>query len=621
MPSVTPQTFQPEETLNLIAERAKVLAESGQPPVFDVNVSRKNPQTGIPNQIASFSNATLEHITEPLRWLPMLCGGGEYVLNVRHPSVQGRIGGPILTIIDKTAPGMEPRAVNPNVTKLPTWMGPQFTGPWPDLPPQQPPAGATVHGNGFQTTAGYGIPQLPPPQPQQVTPADRERELTQQLADLKAHAARIEAEAKATASLEAERRSNEARLREVQQQAENARRDLEQRTAAQIAELRASQVKPDPAGGWEKLIAVVMPLVQQMMTAQHETRVMMMKMNEDQNRRQLEAAEKQHQAQMELMRAVTAKPAGMSEEMRLLIEQLRADKKDGGNDAAAAMMTRMVEAMGMVSKTSMGMIETIADIQMGDSEHPMVGAIREAVSAMKLLMAGSKEGAQRVVQKQIPAGQRQLTPQQQAALRAEQQRQAQHAANQRAAQQAAAAQAGKQTPPKPPAPQPQPVPVTTFVPPAAAPQPQPAPVAEPAHSHFEILKAGVAAFKPPEEVADYFIQLVKADEPSLEAELNKHGGSPFALLQAEFGQPFIAANAAYFAELGTALDKKGIAEGLWTEDDDDEGDDVDDDGPDDAPPPPTLVAVPDLEATIPLDAAPAAPVPESAAVVVAPKTE
>lgn len=596
MPNPIPQTFSPEDTLALIAERAKVLTEGGQPPVFDVNVSRKNPQTGIPNQIASFSNATLEHIIEPLRWLPMLCGGGEYVLNVRHPSVQGRIGGPILIPIDKSAPGMEPRAVNPNVTKLPTWMGPQFTGPWPEG--QSVPAGATVHGNGFQTTAGYGMLNLGGTSPQQ--PVDRERELAAQLADLKAQNARIEAEARARAELESERRQNDARLREVQTQAERDRRESETRFQAQLAQ----QPRVDPADGWQKLITIVMPIVQQMLTSQHEMRVMMMKMSEEQNRRQLEASEKQHQAQMEMIRAITAKP-GMSEEMRLLIEQLRADKKDGGNDAAAAMMTRMVEAMGMVSKTSMGMIETIADIQMGDSEHPMVGAIREAVQAMKLLMAGSKEGAQRVVQKQLPQQQpgQQLTPQQAANLRAQQQQRAQHAANQAAAQRAAAAAAGKQTPQKPPAPHgPQSVPVMTFVPPAAALQPAPAP------THFEILKAGIEAFKPVEEVAEYFIKLVKADEASLAAELGKHGGSPFGLLQAEFGQPFIMANKEYFAELGETLDKKGIEAGLWEEE-------PEDDEPDEPGEP---EAAPDvsLSATIPLDAAPAAPVEEAASVVV-----
>jgi hypothetical protein len=601
-----PQMFTPEETLNLIAERAKVLAEGGLPPIFDINVSRKNQQTGIPNQIASFSGATLEHITDPIRWLPMLAGGGEYILNVRHPSVQGRIGGPLVATFDKTGPGMESRAVNPSVTRLPNWVGPSFTGPFPEQV-NQPAAGATAPTNGLQYTAGYGLPQgLGQTTP--AAPVDRERELTAQLADTKAALARIEAESRARTELESERRQNETRLREVEQKADRERRDLEARMQAQVAELRAAATaapKPDPAAGWQQLITVFMPIVQQMLTSQHETRLAMMKTSDENARRQIEASEKQHQAQMEMIRTITAKPAGMSEEMRLLIETLKADK--GGDSASAAMMTRMVEAMGMVSKTSMGMIETIADIQMGDSEHPMVGAIREAVQAMKLLMTGTKEGAQRVVQKQLTQGQQQLTPQQAAQLRAQQQARVQ----QQQAQARAAQQAGRQTPQKPPAPQaagPQPVPVTTFVPPAPAVQPPPTVTP----SHFQILRAGIEALKPAEEVAEYFISLVKADEPSLSAELGKHGGSPFALLQAEFGQPFIFANKEYFAELGETLDQKGIAAGLWEDDgDDDDGDE------DESPEMVTVADGPDLIATIPLDAKPEAlPAEAEAAVVV-----
>ncbi len=569
-----PQT---EEVLAHIAEKAKALAAAGETPLFDVVLCRRS-TSGIQQQLASFTAATLEHIQDPMRWIPQFCGGGEYVLNVRHASQPNRVGnGPVQVNIDKSSPGMEPRAPNAAVTRLPNWTGPLLvsdaTG---GAVTPSPYAGATATPGVPQMTTGYNLPS----QPSLSTPADtRERELAQQLADVRAHLARTEAEAKARSELEAERRAAEARVREAEQRAEQRVRESQAATERQIADLRAQltaqqQVRP-PETDWKSLVAVFMPIVQQMLTTQHEMRLATLKLNEDANRRQLEQAEKQHNQQLELMRAITAKP-GISDEMKLLIETLKADRAGGGNEAAAVMMSRMMEAAAMTAKTSIQMAEAMAEIAAPNEEHPAVSAIREGVSAIKVIMAGARDGAQRVIpKKQLPPGQQQvagqarppLTPQQVAQLRQ---------------QQAAQAQAARQVPPKP-----APAPATAAAPPAVATVPTPTvePVAAapveaapvvPAvptiggRTHFEVLMQGIAEKRPVPEVVDYFFGLVKAEDASLATEMEKHGGSPFDLLQAHFGLPFIQANSGYFSELGTAVNDRGIEIGLWNDDEDGE---------------------------------------------------
>lgn len=622
MAGINPPTLSPEETMAAIVERMNVLKASERPPLFDLNVSRRN-AAGIPQQLASFSNATFDHITNPLRWLPQLLGGGEYTINVRHPDVPDRIGGPIPVNIDKTLPGMEPKAIDPRIARAPSWPGPTLVGGAYQEPAPTVAAGATAlpWGNPFgsQVTTGYGMPTLmPAPQ------SDREREQAAQLAELRAQLARTEAEAKARAELESERRASAERLREAERKTEEAVRAAEARTAAQLAEMRATlatATTPKVDNGWKDLIALAMPLVQSMLNAQQEMRVLMLKTSEEQNRRQIEASEKQHAAQMAMIQAITAQKPGMSEEMKMLIESLKSNGNSG--EAMASFMTKQLEAMGIMSRMATDLVTTAAELQLGDSEHPVTGMIRAAVDAMKSMSAGSREASQRIIPKKpqqpLPPG---MTPQQYAQWQLQQQQ---------ARAQRAAAAAGRQPPPKappqPPAqqpppqaqPQPQqaPVPVVTFTEPAAAPQPAgPVLMTTPDGrqvTHFDILKAGIEALRPPEEVVDYLVQLKNNDELSLKQKLDAVGGSPWQLIQQEFATGFLLKNKGYLKQLGEIIDARGVQEGWWEEEPDDDGEEEESEqeaGP-------TLVAVELGEATIPLEAAPAAPVPEAAAVVVA----
>ncbi len=595
-----PATMQPiplEETHALIAQRAQVLKEQQKPALFDINVSRRN-NSGVPQQLASFNNATMEHIMDPLRWLPQLLGGGEYILNVRHPDIPERIGGPIGVNIDKTLPGMEPKAIDPRITRLPTWSGPTLVGGAYNEPGPTTHAGATV----VSAAALNGLPQVglshgSALSAQQPTP-DRERELQAQLAELRASLARTEAEARARVELENERRASAEKLREAERRADEAVRNAEARTQQQLQEMR-SQIAAAAAAavpkenGWEKLLTVVIPIVQQVLQGQQETRLAMLKMNEEQNRRAIETSEKQHAMQMDLIKAVSAKP-GMSDEMRLLVETLKDRSSGNGNEAMAALMKSQLEGLGMMSRMATDLVQVASEIQLGDSEHPITGMMRAAIEAMKTMNAGAKDAAQRIVPKKpvqpLPQG---MTPQQYAAWQQQQ-------ARARAAQAQAQAAAGRAAPPKQPGPQvvnvpPPPAPVAQAVP-QAVPQPPPpaAPVIQPAEvthfaeppaaepqqmqtpdgrmvTHFDILKAGILEKKDAAEVVDYFVQLKNADEPSLKAALDKYSGSPWDLLKGELGMGFVMSNAKYLEELGETIDAAGVREGWWEEADDEEG--------------------------------------------------
>lgn len=645
--STAPQTYSQDDTLALISERAKVLTESGQPALFEVNLNRRT-QQGVNQTIASLSAATLEQINDPMRWVPMLCGGGEYIINVRHPSVTGRIGGPLGFNAPTDGPGMQPHPPNPLVTLRPDWQGPKLNTP--AMPEQQvvAPNGGPVTPAGVAFANGYGTPPAP------VAISDRERELSQQLADLKAQNARIETEAKARAEMEAVKRDADQRIRDAEKRAEDRQRESDTRMRdleAKLNTVLATPPRPPETNPIEKIIpliaSLVMPLIERMLTSQHETRQLMLRQNEEQNRRQIEANEKQYAMQLEMIRAQANKP-GMSDEMKLLITTLQSQASQNGGEGQAMMMTRMVEAMGMVSKTSMSMIETTVDALGGDPEHPAVIAIREGAAALKTIMAGSREGAMRSIpKKQLQPGQQQLTLAQQQQL-AQQRAKVQTQQAQAAAQQRAQAAAGRQPqpaqqqppPPKPantvhvstpPVPAPVPAPVVVVAPAAAvtpatvvspntpavqvvhfepgptaiATDPLPAvlpPVIEvapppeeegaPPLTHFQVLRAGIEALKPPEQVATYFIDLVLHDDPSLEAELDKHGGQPYELLLGEFGQVFINANSAYFKQLGELIDEKGTEAKLWGEDE------PENDAAEEAPAP----EEPFPDATAPLDA-------------------
>lgn len=607
MPGVTPQQYQPEETLSLIAERAKTLEGEGKPALFDIQLNRRDRAAGFPINIASLTQATLEHIQDPMRWVPMLCGGGEYTLNVRHHSIAGRIGGPYPFTCTTEGPGMQPHPPNPLVTLRSDWQGPKLVTPPPPDPAQPTTPG---HTNGAvatgPVTTGYGLPSFQPSGPSQT---DRERELQQQLADMKATHARLEAESKAAAALDAVKREAAERIREAEQRAEQARRESEQRLRemdTKIAAITAAASAPPPPKvdtlqTVSTIVQLLTPFITQLLNSMHESRQAMLKTNEEQNRRQLEANEKQHTATLELLRAVQAKP-GMSEEMKLLIETLRAQASQAGGSGAADLMARMAEAMGTVTKSSIAMVETTVEALGGEPDHPAVIAIREGVGALKSLMVGNKEAAMRSVKPQLPAGQQRQAPRlapdeiavinnmrrQKAAQRGQQAQQPSPPA-----QQAQPPPGGPQAVRVGPPPKTAPATVIEFKPPAqpaeAAPATEPGapvpaspvivaaptpgvtaegfPEAAPGTglSHFEMLAAGVLGMKNPDEVASYFINLVKSDEPSMKAALEQHDKSPQALLIATVGEEFIGANLPYFKELGSLIDQKGTEAQLWKE--------------------------------------------------------
>lgn len=562
----TPQQYQPEDTMNLIQERAKVSGDR-----FRIHVFRRNPQTGVSAQVAGLDAATIDHIADHSRWLPMLLGGGEYTMQVFHSSDQSsqRIGGALPAVYD-SKPGSSygpPKAgADINAMRSDSWTGPAIlTTPPPATPEPTPILGATPKGVVF--VAGNGLPPAGataqaqnPPQPyvdwfaqQQADITKREREVNEALARQQKEMATKEAELR--------RIESETRLRSEMAQQTN---DLKNTLAAMASRLDTPRA---PDTGMKDVLGALAPLAAQFIQSNNDFRLQMLKMEQENARmareaesRRAETDAKRHEeslrVQLEMIKAQAVKP-GMSDEMKLLIETLKAEKSNSSVDAMAAMMTRMVDAVGVVSKMSINMIETIAEQMGGDAEDPMVVALREGTKAMMMLTQGGQSAATRIVpgaNKPKPQAPAQPQPQP-----AQPQRAAPVAQPQRPPQSAAP---GAQPPPRPPAP----VPVVTFAPQVPAPA-QPETSVPDVRSKMDLLEAAIRGTQPAEDVARVLVTMIAQKEPSLTEELKKNNNVPNEVLWARLGEKWVAEHLPYLKELGTHVDRIGIQAGIFEPDD------------------------------------------------------
>jgi hypothetical protein len=124
-----------EETLKLISDKSK---ESDN---FWVKVQRRAHPGAHPTIVATLSGANVQHFTSPELWIPVLCGGGKFLLQAFHESDANRLlGGAILFPVD----GIDVRDVDLSIfdvsgdAKKADWRGPaRLEYPKASAPAQQ----------------------------------------------------------------------------------------------------------------------------------------------------------------------------------------------------------------------------------------------------------------------------------------------------------------------------------------------------------------------------------------------------------------------------------------------------------------------------------------------------
>lgn len=509
--------LKPEETLALLTEKAKVGGDA-----FTVKVNRKQGFGALYQTVAVLSGASIVHLGQPEMWLGPLCGGGDFQLAIFHVDDPAtRVGGFLFTNIKA-----QPTEVRPEVVSMPGWSGPpEIVFPKPGVanvfaqPPQQQVASGPTLTTGNmpppQQVNAWGQPIAMPVQvagdayyeqrrreDEQRREDERKREEAHQrrLAELRAQEDEIKRKAEAQA-IRAEALERENKLR-----AEIAEREARAREEAAKAANNSASTKD--------LVLGLAPLVMQFIQSGREQQNAMLA----EMRRSQEQSAARFEALVEKLSA--GQQGGIRPEMTAMLEIMKASSASN-----AEMMGRMVEATGMVAQMSTGMIETIADLNLGGQPpgHPMLEAVREGVRALSTLNQGTNAGAKKMVQQ--------------------------------AAKLPADTAATAQKPPSPPQ-----APIQTQVTPN---MPQAFDGAPPTNP-VDRLEAMIRAHhEPVEEVAKFFFDSLNT--PEMKTALNAVGGDPFALIGERLGAVWAMddANTEYLKKLGAAVDEMGVRLGLF----------------------------------------------------------
>lgn len=601
------------EDASTVLPKIVAIAQTKGDGQFTIRITTKRAGTMVPVTVAVFNNASLQHISSVEGWLQALVGGGEYAIVVNHASDLG-----LRHVFSVNMLG-DPYA-HPNVAALnsPAWSGPtDIAQHMPAV--QQAPVAPVPQLPAFSTPivrAGYQQPGSIP-----VTPAGAQAAaqmggggadylLTVQREEARANQALAQREA------DLKQRETESRMRaEAQEREAVLKREMHELKAA-VTQRPPEKTGPSLTETIAALATAFAPLAKALVDSNTETRRLQIEANQKaaetaaQNARQLAEmqleATRQNSAMM--MKMMENNNKGMSPEMTAMLELNKSH-----TESHSQMMAQMISATGMVSKMSIGMIETIADMTAPPEGSPVLEAVKEGTKALSMLMRGAETGAKSTVQVGnaaaqkaaqqkpvgLPPGQRPPTQQEIEAAKA---RAAQ--VNQQAAQQQAAAVAAK------PAPQTPPANVVQF------PGPQQTPVAPPAEQVVDAapMPGNTAAFgeipdpfssiptktcvdelkdlitkrhEPTDAVATFFIDSLK--EPAMQGLLSHPEvmGDPNKLFAKEFGFDWIVANSDYVEKLAESLERIGTERGVIKSEeapeDDDDGQDDDDQGDENQP--------------------------------------
>lgn len=537
-----PITYTNDEIINLL--RARVPDADA----FRVKIYRRKGAMGLPENFCTMGDATLNHIVNVETWLPRLCGGGSYSLQIYH---EGDTTLPIGGLLHVTVQGQALPEVNVAAVRSSGWNGPgrlvfpedgptQTTGtvvtfpsglpgtPTQTAPQSHVPGGASPGAHYVPTNPAIASNDSAWIRIQEEKFAHREREMLQREASFQQQIA------------EERNRIREDKLR-AEAQAREAAIDAKIERMMEIKKNEATQAPKTDS--FKEIAMIFAPIVQTMIQTQNESRSMMLKAQQDQT------------VQFQQLMVGLMSKKEMSPEMQILLTTLQGLANKPPDDGVGKMM----DAMNAISKTSVNMMQIIAEMQLAQSapEHPGLQAVREVAKALGSMARAPK--AQPQPQPQLPAGvapqQRPMPPQ--AQQQAQQQR---------------------------PAPQPQPHPTQT--PPQAQPQqafagvPQQAQPQQSQQPHADTVTTIVNmiyTFVDTKVVAAHFVEALKNQDPDLVALLEKHDGSiqdAAASLLTQWAEEDPINRMPYLQTLFNDINEQGLAAGILSPDDN--GQEIDD---------------------------------------------
>lgn len=591
------------ETAEAIMPKIVALTSTKGDNQFTIRISSKRPQSAIPITIAMFAECALAHIANVESWLPRLVGGGEYGITINHALDLG-----VRLVFGITLMGSPYETINVNAMQSADWIGPTNLQNAPPLQPQSvAPVPQYVPQVSFQQPVrSFGAPMIQPThagaQAAMGLGASGAELLTVQREEARANAQLQAREA------ELNRRETEARMRaEAAEREAKIKADMDRQLAASTAEMRelkalivAQNQRPVEKAGPSigetlALIATAFaPIVKGIMDSNTETRKLTMELTAKQqeqaaaNAREIAAIQvKAQENQMALTLKMLERPA-QSPEMAAMLDLNRAHTESQGQ-----MMSQIVNAMGTVSKMSIGMIETIADMTAPPEGSPVVDAIKEGVKALGSLANGVEKGARAGIQAGNNAARAPVQPPQPpqppqptpAQLEAARNRAAQVSATAEAQQRAASA--AQQVPQTPPANVVQFPPPTIVPPPPASPPPSTQVVdstATPLSGSFGEMPGGFDEVEtkssldqligllrenhePPDAVATFFLDSLK--DPAMQGALRAPDvqGDPSALVAKYFDTVWLLTNQEYVERVAEALQRLGSERGLIVADD------------------------------------------------------
>lgn len=514
-------TFTPDETIALLNSRVK--EEPGL--TLRVKVFKRQRVTGLLEHVATLSGATIVNVANPEQWIPELCGGGSFVLSVfsiEAPTVA--IGGHL----PYSHKALE-RDVDVKAVSKPTWEGPpvlEFPKPIESTIPEAFSTSVIPQfagGSGTQMPLTQAPPSFVPGQAGSGPSFNTNHDAVwlKQMEDRFAARERemLAAEAKMRAEADAQKMAlREERLRN---EFEAKQRELEGqiKLAAQ-----AAQAAPK-ANGFAEILAVIAPVIGQVLKSQDETRLQMLK------------AQQEAAAQQQLLLAKLLDKPAMGPEMQMVLELV---KSKGGENK------EMLEAMGVINKSALSMLHTVADLNLGgQQEHPLMAAVKEGIKALRIAQSGAAKPTPQPIAYPPPQPMPQFEQQARAIPAGAQAQGPQSFAGLPAQQPVVAA-------PKPVAQAPQ----------APAVQPAPSPAEM---TLIQRLVVMIKTYQPPVEVAKMF--LLNLRDPSILEAMQASGMDTDALVANLLGDWMTAsqANMAYLEALRNEVDRLGVEAGLFDE--------------------------------------------------------
>jgi len=570
------------DTAEVVMQKLIALATTKGDGAFTIRIIARRAGSVVPTALAMFHQGTINHIGNIEAWLPLLVGGGEYTIAVNHASDVG-----VRYTFTMNLPGNPFPQTQINAINGPSWQGPTDIANVPV--PTEPVPPAQQYNTAFQQPGGW--PALPQ-QRQTISSQPAMAQTFQQMAATPAEQLLVvqREESKARESLdrrqaELDKRDTEDRMR---REAQDRETKLKSEMTAQFDSFKAllaSQQKPaepktDPMAAIAALLAGLAPIANAFISGNNDMKRLQIEMGQRQaemaatTARDIAAAQaKAAEAQTTMLLKLTERPA-QSPEMAAMLDLTRAQAESQG-----AMMGQIVNAMGTVSKMSIGMIETIADLTAPPEGSPVADAIKDTVKALGSLMNGADKGArnaitsqqQAIPQKQqkpgLPPGaptQQQIEEARKRAATVNQQAQAQQQAHV-AATAAAATQPANvvQFPTSP-------VPSAPSVPEAPTAQEMPDGFAgiETKTTVDELEDLIRKHHEPVEAVAQFLLDNLK--DPAMTGALRKAEGDPNVLIAERFGLIWLSdeGNQGYIERLAEALEELAEAQGLSAPEDD-----------------------------------------------------